>query len=139
MPEFFKSWIFWVVVAAIILAIIIYKFGRISADTKIAKITNEDEQYLPPNWSPEEDAIKLHDAFNPSFFDSTNFEGIFGAGTDEEAIWRVLESKTDAQLAAIYNEYKSMYGDDLLEEFDDELSGADLSRALAYFSNVEFE
>lgn len=78
---------------------------------------------IPEGWSPTVDVEQLHGAMK-------------GFGTNENAIWDVLEGKTDAQLAAIYNEFANRYSDDLFEWFRKDLSGDDLRRATNYFRNI---
>jgi hypothetical protein len=66
-----------------------------------------------------------------------------GAGTNENLIWSALEGKTPDQLAAIYTEFGNIVNEngqqgDLFDWFNDDLSGDDLNRALAYFTSVTF-
>jgi hypothetical protein len=48
-----------------------------------------------------------------------------GAGTDEEALKKVFDGKTKAEIEQIKKEYKEKYGKDLAEEVKDETSGRD--------------
>ncbi len=108
---------FWIIIAVIVLIIVVkVVFGK----NKPQKVKYDQDQ-LPPGWSAENDARQLHDAMD-------------GWGTDEETIWLILNNKNQAQLAAIYNAYIDLYGVSILEDFEDDLSGEDLNRALNYFS-----
>jgi len=78
---------------------------------------------IPDGWSPTGEVIILRNAFN-------------GFGTDEEAIFDALNNKTADQLIAIKNEYANRYHVDLLDEFNAELSGDDLQRALNYYNGI---
>jgi annexin A7/11 len=51
-------------------------------------------------------------------------EAVEGWGTDEEAISRMLAQKSPAELRAIAQAYREMYGESLRERIDDETSGA---------------
>lgn len=64
-------------------------------------------------------------------------EAMAGPGTDEDAIWSVLDLKTDQQLVAIYNDFQDYTGEDLFEWFSGDLSGENLSRAMNYFSGIQ--
>lgn len=84
---------------------------------------------IPAGWSPRPSVIQLENAFCPN--------GLWGCpGTDESLIFATLNPLTDDQLAAVYNDYRNKNGEDLLGKFNDELSGDDLTRALAYFSFI---
>lgn len=105
--------------------------------TKLPKAKTPDgadgsqAQYYDPDtnqlkaYDPRPDVIALRAAMS-------------GAGTDEEAIWDVLDSKNDPQLAAIYNDFSALTGEDLFEWFADDLSGSDLQKALNYFNGLNF-
>ncbi len=49
--------------------------------------------------------------------------GLFGAGTDEQAIFSVLEGKSSEDIRAIKNAYQNHYGRDLVEDLESELAG----------------
>jgi hypothetical protein len=53
-----------------------------------------------------------------------------GAGTDEDRIHRALLGKSDEERAAIDQAYQRKYGMTLKLQFEDELSGSDLERAM---------
>src|SRR4029450_11966832 len=70
-----------------------------------------------------------------------NQGGLFGAGTDKETIYAVLKDKTEAERQEIDRIFNEKYGKKiaedkgvaewgLKEEFEDELSGADLDKAM---------
>jgi hypothetical protein len=66
------------------------------------------------------------------------YEAMKGWGTDENAIWAVLDGKTDDQLNMIQNQFQVILGEkresgNLISWFQDDLSGQDLQKALAYF------
>lgn len=56
-----------------------------------------------------------------------------GAGTDEEAIWRIVEGCNPHELRYLQEAYLKVYGKDLVAELKTEMSGAELRRALAPF------
>ena len=78
---------------------------------------------IPAGWTATADVIKIRNAIN-------------GFGTDEEGIFNTLTGKTRDQLIAIKNEYAHRYGEDMLERFNDELSGDDLQRALQFYNGI---
>jgi hypothetical protein len=51
-------------------------------------------------------------------------EAVEGWGTDEEELSRILTSKSPAELRAIAQAYREMYGESMRERVDDETSGA---------------
>jgi hypothetical protein len=55
--------------------------------------------------------------------------GLFGAGTDEAAIFRTLEGRSPAEIEALRQSYRDHYGRDLGQDLKGELSGAELTRA----------
>ncbi len=57
--------------------------------------------------------------------------GIFGAGTDEAAIFRTLEGKSPGQIGTIKKTYADHYKRDLVTDLNKELSGTDQTRARA--------
>lgn len=57
-----------------------------------------------------------------------------GWGTDEDAIFNVLKSKSKQEIDAIKHEYKERYERDLEVDLRSELSGAELDEALAHLS-----
>jgi Annexin len=59
------------------------------------------------------------------------YRAMDGLGTDEAAIIRALSNKTPAEIDAIKATYKARYGEDLKTHLREELSGADLSKALS--------
>lgn len=54
-----------------------------------------------------------------------------GLGTDEESIYSALTGRTQAELQAIKDAYKRLTNRDLKAAISDEMSGAELTRALA--------
>jgi Annexin len=59
------------------------------------------------------------------------YKAMDGLGTDEAAIIRALSNKTPAEINAIKATYKARYGQDLQKHLREELSGADLSKAMS--------
>ncbi|MET0533836.1 MAG: annexin, partial [Steroidobacter sp.] len=57
--------------------------------------------------------------------------GLSGWGTDEDAIWNVLNGKSPEDLAKLSQAFKDNYGRDLMQVLEGELSGGDLDRARA--------
>ncbi len=64
------------------------------------------------------------------------FKAMDGIGTDEAAIMRALSGKTAFELKAIQDTYKARYNRSLKADLEDELSGDDLSKALALLNAV---
>lgn len=84
---------------------------------------------------PYGDALRLYTAMKSNAFDPSTW------GTDEAAIWDVLEGKSPDHLAAIYNEFGQILAEknetgDLFSWFSEDLDGADLDRAMGYFDGV---
>ena len=84
---------------------------------------------IPSQWTPRPVTVKLYNAMK-------------GFGTDTKAIWSALEPLNDAQKALVYSDFgvyckeKKESDTDLLTWFSDDLSGDDLSRAVAYFKGI---
>lgn len=74
----------------------------------------------PPRYDGSADAAALHTAMKG---------GLFGAGTDEGAIFRVLQNKTPDQIASIRRAYQDHYKSNLDVDLKGELSGLELTRA----------
>jgi hypothetical protein len=55
--------------------------------------------------------------------------GLFGWGTDEDAIWSVLSGKSAADIATLSSAFRDNYGRDLNRVLDDELGDGDMNRA----------
>lgn len=68
-------------------------------------------------YNPANDVVGLHKAMR-------------GFGTDEEAIYRILQDKTPAQRQAIMTSYKALYQRDLATELRSELSFGEEDKAL---------
>lgn len=116
---------FQILIALVVIAILywIYRKGKASGSvpTKL-KIPNSGKG-IPLGWSPTQDVISLHDAME-------------GWGTDEEIIFNTLDGLTRDQLSAIYNEYGNRYKKDIIQDFESELSGDNLKRAINYFKEM---
>lgn len=94
-------------------------------------------------WQYERNASAGGDGFDAYPLALKIYNAIDGLGTDESAIFSTLEGKSDEQLAAIYNEFGNILAEnneqgDLLSWLNDDLSGDQLARALAYFEGVNF-
>lgn len=114
---------FWIVIAVIVVALLIYHFGK-AAGSGHADYPDGGAG-IPQGWTPTAAANELYNA-------------IYGAGTDEQAIWNALNGLTKDQLAAIYNEYTATFKTDLFADFRGDLSGDDLVRAMNYFNGISF-
>lgn len=131
-----KSKYFWYVMIAIIIILSVYfigkKFGVIKAAQPDVKPLPNNGQGIPEGWSAQIVCQQLYDAMFGG--------GLWGAGTDESKIFNTLTPLTDDQLVATYNTYNTLYHTDgegtLLTDFQSELSGDDLTRALAFFNSV---
>lgn len=125
---------FWIAVGGILIIYLIYAAGKKAASGTSAPLPNNGTG-IPAGWTATQDAMVLHDAMD-------NGSWVLGAGygTDEDAIWGVLEGKTDDQLVAIYNEFNRLYQAesemDLMDWFEEDLEGDDLNRALGYFNGL---
>lgn len=99
-----------------------------SATSRVAAAPNQsrlDALQLPPAEEKEKNADPLKDAHQ--LYEAMK-GGLFGAGTDEEQICRVLQGKTAEQIAAIKTAYKDHYNRDLVTDLRGELSGDYLKR-----------
>lgn len=92
--------------------------------------TNSNGQPWSPLKSVELLYQSMHGSLTGYWFDPTSL------GTDEEQLFNAIGDKTDDQLAAILNAYEQKYNRDLIADLNSELSGAELSTALDYFSFV---
>jgi hypothetical protein len=59
-----------------------------------------------------------------------NEGALWGAGTDKDAVFAILKDKTEAEREAIKRAFEQKYGQTLESELRDEMSGADLDKAL---------
>ena len=57
-------------------------------------------------------------------------DAMTGLGTEEDQIWNALEGRSPQEITAIKREYRTLTGRQLDRDFMDDLSGADLRRAL---------
>ena len=76
----------------------------------------------PKPYDPNKDANSLYSAMHG---------GMFGAGTDEAALFKALDGKSKEQIDKLAANYKDHYGRDLTADIKGELSGKDLQRAEA--------
>lgn len=95
--------------------------GTISAASLQQANDARRAQNKPP-YNPTNDSKALYDAMHG---------GVFGAGTDEAAIFKTLEGKSPDQIAQLKRSYNDHYGRNLEKDLKSELSGTDLSRAQA--------
>ncbi len=93
--------------------------GSISAAT-LQRADDARRARTTPSYNPSGDSKALYDAMHG---------GVFGAGTDEAAIFRTLDGKTPDQIAEIKRSYKDHYRRDLDRDLKSELSGTELNRA----------
>lgn len=117
-----------ITIAIILLVVVIYFVGKLKGAAKKKEkdqfdipITETDT--IPDGYNPQVDVIRLKGAME-------------GWGTDESAIWAVLQGKTKGQLKAIYNTWNKQESENLFEWFKGDLSGDDLSRAMGYFEFI---
>lgn len=82
-----------------------------------------------PAYQPGTDAQALWDATEG---------GWFGWGTDKDAIARVLQGKTQEQIAALSQTFKDHYGRDLEAVLCDELRGDEEARAMALLKGKDY-
>ncbi|NER82213.1 MAG: hypothetical protein F6K42_22155, partial [Leptolyngbya sp. SIO1D8] len=92
-------------------------------DTRLRDELNDSEyarvqQLLNPSPNPDRIAMLLRDA-------------VEGLGTDEREILAVLSGRSPAELTQVRNAYQRLYSESLTDRLKDELSGIDLSAALA--------
>lgn len=134
MKDLLKNKYLWYVVITIAIIISIYllgkRFGVLATQTPQVKPLPNNGEGIPTGWTAEGVAQQLYDAM---------FGGsLFGAGTDEDKIFNTLTPLTDDQLAATYNTYNTLFHPDgngtLNTDLQSELSGDDLTRALAFFN-----
>lgn len=136
MQALLKNRIFWYVVIGIVVILAVYfvgkKFGVIKAAVPDIKPLPNNGEGIPDGWTAEIVSQQLYDAM---------FGGVlWGMGSDEDKIFDTLTPLTDDQLAATYNTYNTMFHSDgsgtLISDFQSELSGNDLTQALAFFNSV---
>ncbi len=72
-----------------------------------------------PQFDASKTASSLHKAMHG---------GLFGAGTDEDAIFKALEGRSPDEIKQVRAHYKEHYKRDLDADFKSEMSGKDLSR-----------
>lgn len=85
---------------------------------------------IPTGWDAEGDARTLHDAMQGL--------NLFDSGYD--TVIATLSGKTDDQLVAIYNEFNRLYASEgegnLIDWFEDDFSGTDLTTILSYYTGL---
>lgn len=77
-------------------------------------------------------------AANARTFANKLYDAMKGWGTDEDAIWAALNNRPQEQRDMIRDSFNQLLAEkhesgDLISWFNDELSGEDLEKALAYF------
>ena len=84
----------------------------------ISKVDNPTD----PNFDPKPSALNLYKAMK-------------GLWTNESLIWNTLDPLDSQKRLEVKNYFDANYGkgEDLIEWFKDDLSGADLKKALAYY------
>jgi hypothetical protein len=117
--EFLSKYWLHILISILLLIGLIYGYRKVK-NTLNRKTANADNDQFDPVIA----AKKLRTAMQ-------------GWGTNESMIWGVLDGATGSQLAAVYNAYQSEYGEDLFERFEQELSGEEYNRAMAYFATVQ--
>lgn len=112
-------------VLIVLIAVGIYIYRRGKKKGSMAEFPTSG-QGIPAGWSPAAVVEKVIGSMQ-------------GFGTDEKMLFGALDGLTPDQLAAVYNEFnhRSPGGETLFEWFRSELSGDDLTRALAYFSFIK--
>lgn len=133
--DLLKNKWFWIVLLVIVIAWYIYKQGVANGAGDQAELPNGGTG-IPAGWSATPAATALHGAMDTG----SAFWGAIGYGTDEDTIWNTLEYLSLDQRAAVNNEFNRLYqgesGMNLRQWFEDELSGEELNRALAYFNGI---
>ena len=125
----------WVIISLIVLALVIFVYFKGKSDGKDKQ--KGDGYWIDPYKGEEGGGNSTPDIFYDPTSDVLRlYEAMDGWGTDEDAIWDVLESKNNIQLAMIYNGYKAKYGKDLFDDFAGDLDDKELRRAMSYFQNV---
>lgn len=120
-----------ILIGIIALAYYIYKQGKRVGSQGYANLPDGGSG-IPAGWTPRTSTLKLVEAINPSA--STWLISV--DGTDEEKIFDTLDPLSRDQRTAVYNDYLQYTGRNLMDDLEDELSGSDLSRALAYFEHI---
>ena len=120
-----------ILVGILLLAYYIYKQGKRVGSQGYANLPDGGSG-IPSGWTPRTSTLKLVEAINPS---ASSWLISFD-GTDEEKIFDTLDPLTRDQRTAIYNDYLQYTGRNLMDDFENELSGSDLSRALAFFEHI---
>ena len=90
---------FWIAVAALIVVIIIYKWGKSTA-TGPQPVYPEGGKGIPAGWSPEPLAAELYN----------NMDGLFTLGSTKEASWKKLyDLPTLDMTVAVYSVFGQKY------------------------------
>lgn len=127
---------FWYIMMAIIIMLTVYfagkKIGVIKASQPQTAPLPNNGSGIPDGWSANNVANQLYDAMFGG--------GFWGAGTDEAKIFSTLLPLTPDQCTAAYNTYNVLYypkgESNLIKDFQSELSGDDLTKALSFFPNI---
>ena len=89
---------------------------------KVAEGIGNIDKGTDPNFNPKESAENLYKAMK-------------GWGTNKQLIWNTLEPLDAQKRLEVKNYFDANFGkgEDLFEWFEDDLSGKDLKKALAYY------
>jgi hypothetical protein len=100
---------------------LIKKKGKSELD-KVAEGIGNIDKGTDTNFNPKESAENLYKAMK-------------GWGTNKPLIWNTLDPLDAQKRLEVKNYFDANYGkgEDLIEWFEDDLSGADLKKALAYY------
>lgn len=117
------------VIGLIVFIVIIYFVVKLSKKGKTLDLPQGGTN-IPAGWDANNDARALYAAMKSEWYNP------FSWGTDNSALFAVIENKTPDQLALIYNAFTSLYNEDLFQWFQDDLSSAEYTRAMEIFRPV---
>ena len=137
------GWVIFVVIIIILIAYVWYKEDKDKSKKeeaeKIKKLIEDKEEKSEEVTTTETGTgtITWNIKYLPdaeTLYNAMYKYGLFPPlGTDEDAIFDTLKSKTDTQRIGILNAYNAYYGRDLLDDFGDDLDGVDLLTVLDYY------
>jgi hypothetical protein len=122
---------FWTIVLTLVLVVLIVYLIKKILEGKGSRIEVPAGQSIPSGWDPNADAMAINAALEYTWYSPETW------GDDTDTLWNILVNKNDAQLALIYNAYFSLYKEDLIERFSNDLSQEDSQRAIGYFQNLQ--
>jgi len=130
----YNKW-FWIAVLFVIIILYVYNQGKEAATGKQAPLPNSGAG-IPVGWTPNPAAVTIHNAMDTGGV----LWGVWNYGTDEDTIFNTLQPLTLDQRVAVNNEFNKLYQAEsemtMVQWFESELDGEDLSRVMALFNGA---